>query len=313
MLACRFVYGQLDLKLPDRCLIRDGLHSRSPALPAPERMLTHIRQAIALVRATPGRQGHLVELQNCTEVVVAGDLHGHVPHFQVLLKAADLANHPTRHFVLQELIHGKFRYPRGGDKSHQLVDLFSALKCQYPKQVHYIPGNHEMAQWTGRAVLKSDENLNVLFQEGVNEAYGALAGPEVYATYLQLFQALPVALKTPNRVLMCHSLPSARAMSLFFPARLTRDEYEEMDLAPGGSVHSLLWGRDTSPANATEFLRKMDSELLISGHIACNDGFDIPNDRQIILDCAESPAAYLLFPTDRPLTHPELVGCLRTI
>ncbi|HUR52957.1 MAG TPA: metallophosphoesterase, partial [Gemmataceae bacterium] len=228
------------------------------------------------------------------------------------LKAADLANHPGRHFVMQEVIHGKYRYPSGGDKSHQLVDLFAALKCQFPKQVHMLPGNHEMAQWTGRKVLKADEDLNALFEEGVNAAYGTAAGPEIYRTYLELFQALPVAIRAPNRVLVCHSLPAARAMGLFDPARLERDVYEEIDLQPGGSVHSLLWGRDTSAANAAEFLRKMDADLLISGHIACNDGFDVPNDRQIILDCAESPAGYILFPADRPLTHPDLVGCIKT-
>ena len=41
-------------------------------------------------------------------------------------------------------------------------------------------------------------------------------------------------------------------------------------------------------------------------------GFDVPNDRQLIVDCAESPAGYVLFPADRPLTHSELVGCIRT-
>ena len=40
-----------------------------------------------------------------------------------------------------------------------MVDLFAALKVQFPKQVHYLPGNHEMAQWTGRTVLKADEDL----------------------------------------------------------------------------------------------------------------------------------------------------------
>ena len=106
-------------------------------MPAPDRMLTYLRQALTLVRATPGCRGHVVELRDCTDVLVAGDLHGHVGNFQALLKAADLGNHPTRHFVLQELVHGKFRYPAGGDKSHQLVDLFAALKCQFPKRVHW--------------------------------------------------------------------------------------------------------------------------------------------------------------------------------
>ncbi|HSQ54610.1 MAG TPA: metallophosphoesterase [Gemmata sp.] len=237
-------------------------------MPAPARILTHLRQAIALVRATPGRRGHVIDLENCTEVLVAGDLHGHVGHFQVMLKEADLANHPSRHFVLQELIHGKYRYPRGGDKSHQMVDLFAALKGQFPKQVHYLPGNHEMAQWTGRPVLKADENLNVLFQEGVTEGYGAEFGPKIYQTYLELFQALPLVLRTPNRVLISHSLPAARAMNLFDPGRLLTDKYEDADLQAGGTVYGILWGRDTTRENVMTFLEKMNADLLVSGHIA---------------------------------------------
>jgi hypothetical protein len=280
-------------------------------LPAPERMLTHLRQALALVKATPGRRGHVVYLQDCTEVLVAGDLHGHVPNFQVMLRAADLAKNPTRHFVLQELIHGNFRYPKGGDKSHQLVDLFAALKSQFPRQVHFIPGNHELAQWTNRPVLKADENLNVLFQEGVTEAYGKQFGPQIYATYLEIFQALPVVVRVPNRVIVCHSMPSGKALTSFDPARLESDVHDPTDLQPGGTVHSLLWGRDSTAETAAAFLARMDADLLVSGHIACHDGFDVPNNRQIIIDCAELPAGYLLFPADRPLTHQDLIGCLK--
>jgi hypothetical protein len=276
-------------------------------------MLTHLRQAITLVRATPGRRGHVVHLPDCAEVLVAGDLHGHVANFQTMLRAADLANHPKRHFVLQELIHGKYRYPRGGDKSHQLVDLFAALKNQFPRQVHYIPGNHELAQWTNRPVLKADENLNALFQEGVNEAYGPEFGPPIYTAYLELFQVLPVVIRSPNRVLICHSMPSGSTLPMFDPARLEADTYSPADLQPGGAIHGLLWGRDKSIATADAFLERMDADLLVSGHIACEEGYAVPNGRQIIIDCAECPAGYLLFPTDRPLNHEELVKCLRII
>jgi Calcineurin-like phosphoesterase len=280
-------------------------------LPAPNRMLTHLRKAIALVRATPGRRGHIVDLQNCSDVIVAGDLHGHVGHFQIMLQSADLAHHPMRHFVLQELIHGKFRHPKGGDKSHQLVDLFAALKNQFPKQVHYIPGNHEMAQWTKRPVLKADENLNSLFEEGVTEAYGPEFGPQMYTAYLELFQALPVVLRTPNRVLICHSMPSARVLPMFDPKRLEANVHDPADLQPGGAVHSILWGRDATRETAIGFLEKMNADLLVSGHIACEDGFAVPNDKQVVLDCAESPAGFVQFSTDRALTHTELVGCVR--
>jgi hypothetical protein len=281
-------------------------------MPAPERMLTHLRQAIALVRATPGRRGHTVELQNCTEVLVAGDLHGHVGNFQALLKVADLGNHPKRHFVMQEAIHGHYHYPGGADKSHQLVDLFAAFKCQFPKQVHYLPGNHEMAQWTGRKVLKADKDLNDLFEEGVSVAYGPQHGPVIYNTYLDLFQALPVLIRLPNNVIVSHSLPPAKTMLLFDPARLLLDAYEEIDLQPGGSVHSLLWGRDTKRQTIDDYLAKVGAGLLVSGHIACDTGFHVPNEKQIIIDCAESPAGYALIPADRHLTHEELVACIKT-
>jgi hypothetical protein len=275
-------------------------------MPTPDRMLNILRRAIDFVKATPGRSGHLVRLQNCTEVLVAGDLHGHVPNFQVVLKAADLAAHPTRHLVLQEVIHGQFRYPSGGDKSHQLVDLFAALKCQFPDRVHLLPGNHELAQWTNRPVGKADEALNDLFRQGVNETYAA-AGPDVYRAYCDLFRALPLALRTPNRVFLSHSLIPGRNLETFDPQRLEYERYEDREFVPGGTVYGLLWGRDTAEATAAEFLRKVDADLLVSGHIPTDTGYIVPNPRQLIVDCSQTPAAYVLFPADRPITHDELV------
>lgn len=282
-------------------------------MPAPDRILTVLRQAVALTRAAPGRTGHVLRLQDCSEVLVAGDVHGHVANFQALLHAADLDRHPTRHFVLQEIIHGRFRYAPGADKSHQLADLFAALKCKYPKRVHLIPGNHELAQWTGRKVLKGDEDQNRLFESGVTSAYGAEFGPQIYKIYLELFRASPLAIYCPNRVLICHSLPAQRLLPVFDPQRLEREEFEDVDIQPGGAVHSLLWGRDTEPETAKEFLKVMNADLLISGHIACDTGYEAPNDRQLIVDCAETPAGYVLFPTDRPLSHAELLTHVKII
>jgi hypothetical protein len=173
-------------------------------------------------------------------------------------------------------------------------------------------GNHELSQWTEREVGKADESLNDLFRRGVNTAYGE-HGEAIYAAYCELFAAVPLALRTANRVFLSHSLPSASKLPAFNPDALTRDSVEEADLRPGGSVHSLVWGRDASPPTATAFLEKVDADLLITGHIPCDRGFDIPNDRQIILDSLGMTAAYCLFPTDRPLSHAELVRCITTL
>lgn len=269
-------------------------------------MLTTLHRAIDAVRATPGRNGHLMRLPECTDVLVAGDLHGHIPNFQTILQHADLKNHPRRHLVIQELIHGRFRYPNGGDKSHQLVDLFAALKCQYPHQVHYLPGNHELAQRTNRPVGKGSESYNDLFRDGVRAAYGSHAG-EIYQAYMELFRICPLMVRTPNGVIASHSLPAERYLPAFDPRRLEEDDYTVDDLQPGGFVYSLVWGRDTDDENVAAFLDRCDAHLLVTGHIPTDDGFLVPNDRQLIVDSAEVPAACVLFPADRMLTHAELV------
>jgi hypothetical protein len=228
------------------------------------------------------------------------------------LTTAALAQHPRRHLVLQELVHGPFRYPTGGDKSHQLVDLLAALKCQFPARVHLLLGNHELAQWTNHWIAKAEQDLNELFRAGVDFAYGDRAD-EVYAAYLKLFATVPLAVWTSNRVFLSHSLPTAGRLEAFDAGRLSQDGVEPTDLEPGGFVYALVWGRDTKPATVAAFLQKVDADLLITGHIPCPDGYAVPNDRQVILDSLGSPAAYCLFPTDRPLSHSELVGCVRLL
>src|SRR5262249_23178279 len=158
----------------------------------------------------------------------------------LLLQRADLARHPRRHLVLQEVVHGPHRYPAGGDKSHQLVDLLAALKCQHPRQVHFLLGNHELSQFTDRPVVKDDETYNQAFRDAIAAAYGPRA-EEVYARYGELFAAVPVAVRTPNRVLLTHSVPSRSRLAGFDPAALERDPTADTDLRRGGAVYSLVW------------------------------------------------------------------------
>lgn len=282
-------------------------------MPQPQSLLMLLRQALVLTRATPGRRGHILRLQDCDEILVAGDLHGHVENFRKLLSSADLPNHPRRHLVLQEIIHGPFRYAQGADKSHQLVDLYAALKCQFPKRVHLLPGNHELAQWTGRKISKGGEDLNSCFQTGVELIYGRELGLRIYEAYLDLFRASPLAIYCPNRILICHSLPQSKCLGSFNPQILEMEEFQEVDTSLGGAVHNLLWGRDSEESTVLRFLEVMDADLLVSGHIACEKGYDVPNNRQLILDSADSPAGYALFPTNYPMSHQELVSHVQII
>jgi hypothetical protein len=282
-------------------------------MPQPDRLLNTLRQAARAFRETRGRTGHLVRLPAGAEVLVAGDMHGSVENFRLLLRRADLAAHPERRLVLQEVVHGPFRYPQGGDKSHQLLDLVAALKCQYPARVHFLIGNHELAQWQGQRIIKGLDNQNDLFQLGVANAYGEWAD-RVIVAYHDLFDAADAAIITANRVWLSHSLPTARRLATFDPAVLERDEWEPADLHAGGALYSLVWGRDTSEAAAAAFLGRVGADLLITGHIPCPDsGHATPNSRQIILDAMATPACCCLFPTDRPLALADLVQNIITL
>jgi Calcineurin-like phosphoesterase len=280
-------------------------------MPDPTRLLKTLSQAVAAFRAMPGRQGRVVVLTDASDVLVVGDLHGHLPNFQSALKLADLASHPGRRLVLQEVIHGPNRYADGGDKSHQLLDLVAALKCQYREQVHFLPGNHELAQAAGRSVAKDDTDFNQIFVAGIQSAYGDQADA-VYAAYLELIAAAPLVVRTPNRVFVSHSLPSALKLPRFRYDDLLR-ETEPADLESTGSAYAISWGRDTRADHVAAFLGLVDADLLVTGHIPCENGVWAPNDRQIVLDAMQSPGGYCLFPADRPLTHAELLACCGTL
>jgi hypothetical protein len=277
-------------------------------MPAPEKILATVRRATMLTAATPGRRGALLALDRATEVVVAGDLHGHVANFKSILQHANLAAHPGRHLVLQELIHSSFPYPQGGEKSHQLVDLYAALKCQYPDRVHYLPGNHELAQFTNRPIGKGDTTYNAEFRHGVEAAYGLSAAKEIYDAYMDLIGKLPLAIRTGNRVFLSHSLPAAKHLAVFDAGIFERSSFKPEDYLPGGSIYAVVWGRDTSQSTVNEYLKRVDADLLITGHIPLETGFQAPNDNQLIVDCSTFPAAVCTFPADKPIRHADLLA-----
>lgn len=282
-------------------------------MPSPDRILAAVRHACDLVRSLPGRRGHLIDLSEADDVVVAGDLHGHVPNFQAIWKLADLAKHPRRHLVVQELIHGPLHYPGGGEKSHQLVDMIAVAMGQFPGRVHYLPGNHEMGQWTGRKIQKGDADLNEQFRLGVLTAYGPALMPDIYRAYFEFFQNCPLGLRTRNLAFISHSLPPGRHLPLFELRHLEAEEFGPKDYEPGGTAYGMVWGRDTTEETCTEFLRKVDCDWLVTGHIPADDGYTRPSPRHITLDCSNRPGGYVILPADRPLTEDDWHACIGLI
>jgi hypothetical protein len=282
-------------------------------MPDPRKVLTTIRRATELLRATPGRSGGVIEPSGADEVMVVGDLHGNLPAFKKVLTLAALDRTPGRHLVLQELIHGKLMYPdEAGERSHQLLDVVAALKCQYPDRVHVILGNHELSELTGRIIGKDGKALNLLFRQGIKTAYGT-ASDEIYECYKGLFAAMPLAVRTANRVFVCHTLPDEDDLDRLDLSLLKADTWPPEALQRRGTIYAMTWGRDTEPAVADRFAAMVDADYFICGHQPCDEGFRQANHRQIIIDGTDPYPAYCLFPTTAPTTIEALMECVHII
>lgn len=279
-------------------------------MPDPEKILATVRRATALFRSTPGRSGGVVTLEpsTVTEVLVVGDLHGNIPAFRKILDVSALGQNPGRHLVLQELVHGPRMYPADrGDKSHQLVDIVCALKCQYPTRVHLILGNHELSELTGRAIGKNGVPLNALFRQGIDTAYGT-RGEAVYSAYRELFAALPLAVRTPNRVFLCHTIPDGYELDGLDLEVFKLDTWPPEAMKRHGTVYAITWGRDTSPETVDRFAAMVDADWFVTGHQPCEEGFRLAGPRQIIIDGTDPYPAYCLFPANEPVTAETLLG-----
>src|SRR5262249_57169527 len=84
-------------------------------------------------------------------------------------------------------------------------------------------------------------------------------------------------------------------------AAVTRSPSTPAALASGGSVYALVWGRDTRPDTVSAFLARVDADWLVTGHIPCEAGFELPSERHLIVDSQGTPAACAPLPPSPPL------------
>jgi hypothetical protein len=281
-------------------------------MPDPAKLVATIRKAVDLILATPGRSGNVITLDDAEDVLVVGDLHGNLRSFKAMLDRAEMGLHPRRHLVLQELVHDIGADPAEGrpDLSHRLVDVVCALKCQYSDRVHVILGNHELSEVTNRPIAKNGLPLNRSFREGVQRTYGRGADA-IHAAYMDLFRALPLALRTPNRVFVVHTLPEAQDLESFDLGVLSATGWTDEQSRRRGSVYALTWGRDNDPETADRFAALVDADFFVCGHQPCDEGFRVANHRMLILDGTDPYPASCLFPATRSVAFEDLVAGVR--
>ena len=265
-------------------------------------------------RNTPCRRGHLLEItaDSASDVMVTADLHGDRLNFDRVLEIAALTKHPQRHLVLQEICHGGPVYPGdGGCMSHLLLEDVAQLKIRFPERVHFILSNHELSEATDFPVSKSGQLLNLHFYEGLRDMYGD-AVEEVHAAIKFFLLSSPLAARVGGNVFLSHSLPS-RWDERLEPLEVFDRDWSSEDLAPGGDVFRMVWGRDYRRKNAAAFAKTVRANVLVHGHEPCPDGFQAPNDIQVIIDTSGQNACYALLPLNSALTHADVLASVRKL
>ena len=228
------------------------------------------------------REHQVIKLPAEGEVWVAGDLHDHQRNFDKFLKAADLANNPQRHIVLQELIHGDKVDAKGAEGSWEMLYRAAELKCDYSGQVHFLMANHDLAQIHGEGIMKAGISVCEAFNAGVRRDF-AERGSSVTVAITEFLLSLPLAVRAPNGLFMCHSLPTDDQVPNFdytvFDRALTGGDFKRRT----GPVYQLVWGRKTTPAGVASFAEKVGAQLFIVGHQPQESGYAVVGDRLLII------------------------------
>lgn len=268
------------------------------------------RQAATLNRHDPFRQGAILQFPNYGQVVMTGDLHGHVANFEKLQRYAMLERLAGRHVILHEMIHVETA-PGMADPSHELLLTAARYKCEYPEQVHFLQSNHELSQLTNHQILKAGRVVLEDFIRGVLEAYGPDGGAVVYESILDFLESFPLAARTPNRIWMSHSLPALYDLASFDPQILNRHA-SALDREPGGSVYQLVWGRRFSDEHVEACRRMFEADYFLLGHIPQESGYDVRFGRIVILASDHNHGVFLPFDLHRKYeSAEELVANIR--
>lgn len=273
-----------------------------------ENTIALLYEASELNLATPGREGNVINIGPLSgdDVMLTGDLHGHRWNFNLIRRIAALEEFPRRHLVLQEVCHGGPVYPQnGGCMSHAILEDVARLKVRFPDRVHFLLGNHELAELTDYPIQKNRQMLNVLFRMGLEQMYGP-ESERVREALLAFLRTSPLAVRIAGGVFVCHSIPEGLDERPFDQSIFSRP-LDPLEFYERGDIFHLVWGRDHRAENAQVFAELMQARVLIHGHEPCPDGFAVPNPYQVILDCCGDKACYVILPTDRQWSQAEVV------
>jgi len=242
-----------------------------------------LNKAAEATRADPLRHGNIVQMPPEGSLVLTGDIHGHRRNFERIVHFAALEEHPDRHVVLHEVIHGGPEDGEGGCLSYRLLFEVARYKLEFPGQVHTVMGNHDTALISDSKVMKSGKEMNRAMRAALQREFGGDA-EQILAAIREFLFSQPLGVKTCNRIWMSHSLPSDRLVDRFDPEIFERPLTVD-DIARPGSAYILTWGRRHSQSLLDRMASLLDADFLVLGHQPQDKGWCRAGANVIILAC----------------------------
>ncbi|MCL2700074.1 MAG: metallophosphoesterase [Phycisphaerae bacterium] len=267
--------------------------------------------AARLNRQDARRRGNLLTLDAATtDVVLAGDIHGHRGNLAKIIEYAALGANPGRVLVLQEIIHGP-PDANGRDRSVELLARAARLKVAHPTQVIFLLGNHDLSQVTGNEITKEGRGVCKAFTAGVEYSFGPAAA-EVGPAMVDFLTSLPLAVRCPNGVLLSHSLPSASRMDKVDLAFARRD-YASEEMSRGGMAYEWTWGRQQTAEQLQEIARRLGVNFFVLGHRHSGNGWEKIADNAICVSSDNERGQLLHMDAREAATYDGIVARLRPI
>lgn len=291
-----------------KALARAAAGARREASEA-DRAIETIRQAARVRAQDPRAQGRAIVLEERLapggpplEVWLTGDLHGSAVNLKRFAQMADLAAHPERVLVVQEIVHSRLITADNRDLSFVAIMDALDLLLRHPGQVYYLLGNHDLAVAQNRELVKGGKYLNRYLFRGMAFMYRERY-EEVLQVYREFIEGMPAAVLAPNGVFMAHSTPKRP-----FIASLSRELLTGPQKPLTGSqraLAALVNGRDFSPDAAEEFAQRLECDVMLCGHTPTPRGFTLKSKRHLIVDSQHEKAHFVRFGLDQRFSGAE--------
>ncbi len=167
-------------------------------------------------------------------------------------------------------------------------------------RIIFLLGNHEYAHVAGKLLKKKEMEFTSHFQQTAGERFLA---------YKNFFMSCPLILKF-NNVVVSHSGA--------FNIKHFDDGLDDEGLYEGlNNKNEFQYGQGNYGNMLLKFLKFFNSELMVSGHIPCREGFEIIFNKQIRITsgygCGKEKRKYMLVDAGKEYNIGELASCVRNL